>query len=235
VREKQLLIVEKYHDATVRAGVEEIAVEVAALHPLQYLPLAQLVFPSLRRSPAPAIAAIPDRVERIDPRPMAAYNLRNTASPNSLRVQVIDALDPSKTRPTGSLKLTTCSAELTDVFAIVAGYGNDNPADAQRAYLLGMHEVMPDAIPEYAALHGVVGCARSRAPGQARPAYRPAGKELLVTRFDPRDWRGRCRHRHRGRICCARYARHCIAPLPADVGSGRVATRVGSIQAREYC
>jgi len=93
-------------------------------------------------------------------------------------VQVIDALDPSKTRPNGSIKLTQCAAELADVFAIIAGYGSDNAADAQRAYLLGMHEVTPDAIPEYAE--------RAQwAPALDRALARldlllPAGKELLV-------------------------------------------------------
>jgi Zn-dependent protease with chaperone function len=141
VREKQLRIVEKYHDATVRAGVEEIAVEVAALHPLQHLPLAQLVFPSLRRSPRPQLQRF-----------LIALN------------ELIQA--------------DSCSAELTDVFAIVAGYGNNDPSDAQRAYLLGMHEVMPDAIPEYAACTEW-SVALDRALAKL-DLLTPAGKELLV-------------------------------------------------------
>jgi Zn-dependent protease with chaperone function len=177
VREKQLRIVEKYHDAATRAGVEEIAVEVAGLHPLQHLPLAQLVFPSLRRSPRPQLQrfliALNELIQADGRVQLEEYCLAKLVT-----VQVIDALDPSKTRPTGSLKLPACSAELTDVFAIVAGYGNDNPADAQRAYLLGMHEVMPDAIPEYAA-RTEWSLALDRALAKL-DLLTPAGKELLV-------------------------------------------------------
>jgi Zn-dependent protease with chaperone function len=177
VREKQLQIVEKYHDAAVRAGVEEIAVEVAALHPLQHLPLAQLVFPSLRRSPRPQLQrfliALNELIQADGRVQLEEYCLAKLVT-----VQVIDALDPSKSRPTGSLKLTSCGAELTDVFAIVAGYGNENPADAQRAYLLGMHEVMPDAIPEYAACPEF-SVALDRALAKL-DLLTPAGKELLV-------------------------------------------------------
>jgi Zn-dependent protease with chaperone function len=177
VREKQLSIVEKYHDATVRAGVEEIAAEVAGLHALQHLPLAQLVFPSLRRSPRPQLQrfliALNELIQADGRVQLEEYCLAKL-----ITVQVVDALNPSKANPTGSLKLPACSAELTDVFAIVAGYGNDNPADAQRAYLLGMHEVMPDAIPEYAAR-----AEWSVALDRALPKLdllAPAGKELLI-------------------------------------------------------
>jgi Zn-dependent protease with chaperone function len=177
VREKQLRIVEKYHDAAMRAGVEEIAVEVAELNPLQHLPLAQLVFPSLRRSPRPQLQrfliALNELIQADGRVQLEEYCLAKLVT-----VQVIDALDPSKARPTGSLKLPACSAELTDVFAIVAGYGNDNPADAQRAYLLGMHEVMPDAIPEYAACKEW-SVALDRALAKL-DLLAPAGKELLV-------------------------------------------------------
>jgi Zn-dependent protease with chaperone function len=177
VREKQLRIVEKFHDAATRAEVEEIAVEVAGLHPLQHLPLAQLVFPSLRRSPRPILQrfliALNELIQADGRVQLQEYCLAKLVT-----VQVIDALDPSKTRPTGSLKLPACSAELTDVFAIVAGYGNDNPADAQRAYLLGMHEVMPDAIPEYAA-RTEWSMALDRALAKL-DLLAPAGKELLV-------------------------------------------------------
>ena len=177
VREKQLRIVEKYHDAAMRAGVEEIAVEIAGLHPLQHLPLAQLVFPGLRRSPRPQLQRfliVLNELIQADGR----VQLEEYCLAKLITVQVIDALDPSKSRPTGSLKLTSCSAELTDVFAIVAGYGNENPADAQRAYLLGMHEVMPDAIPEYAAC-SEWSAALDRALAKL-DLLTPAGKELLV-------------------------------------------------------
>ena len=177
VREKQLRIVEKFHDAATRAGVEEIAAETGALHPMQRLPLAQLTFPCLRRRPRPQLQSflvLLNQLIQADGRvQLAEYCLARLIS-----AQVVDALDPSKSRPNGSLKLGACAQEIADVFAIVAGYGSDNPADAQRAYLLGMHEVLPDTIREYAE------CAEwSVSLDKALPKLdqlAPAGKELVV-------------------------------------------------------
>jgi len=177
VRAKQLGIVEKHHDAAVRAQVEEIAGDIAGLHPLQRLPLAQLAFPGLRRRPRPQLQAFLVTLNELI-QADGRVQLEEYCLAKLVAVQVVDALDPSKTKPSGSLKLPACARELTDLFAIVAGYGNDNPADAQRAYLLGMHEVLPDAIPEYAECSDF-------APALDRALPRldqllPAGKELLV-------------------------------------------------------
>ena len=177
VRDKQLRIVEKAHDAATRAGVEEIAAEVGALHPMQRLPLAQLTFPCLRRRPRPQLQSfliVLNQLIQADGRvQLAEYCLARLIS-----AQVIDALDPSKSKPTGSLKLPACTQEIADVFAILAGYGNDNPADAQRAYLLGMHEVMPDMIREYAECKEWALALDKALPKLDQLA--PAGKELVV-------------------------------------------------------
>jgi len=177
VRAKQLRIIEKHHDAAVRAQVEEMAAQIGGLHPMQRLPLAQLAFPSLRRQPRPQLQGFLVTLNELI-QADGGVHLEEYCLAKLVTVQVIDALDPSKTRPNGSIKLTQCAAELADVFAIIAGYGSDNAADAQRAYLLGMHEVTPDAIPEYAE--------RAQwAPALDRALARldlllPAGKELLV-------------------------------------------------------
>jgi Zn-dependent protease with chaperone function len=177
VRAKQLRIVEKYYDASVRAGVEELAADMRQLHPLQRLPLAQLAFPVLRRRPRPQLqgflVALNQLVQADGKVAIEEYCLAKL-----IGVQVIDALDPSKARPNGAVKLPAVAAEIVDVFAIVAEYGSDNPADAQRAYLLGMHEVLPDAIPAYAPPQEW-----SLALDRALPKLdllTPAGKELLV-------------------------------------------------------
>jgi Zn-dependent protease with chaperone function len=177
VRAKQLRIIEKHHDAAVRAQVEEMSAQIGGLHPMQRLPLAQLAFPSLRRQPRPQLQGFLVTLNELI-QADGGVHLEEYCLAKLVTVQVIDALDPSKTRPNGSIKLPACATELADVFAIVAGYGSDNAADAQRAYLLGMHEVTPDAIPEYAE--------RAQwAPALDRALARldlllPAGKELLV-------------------------------------------------------
>jgi hypothetical protein len=93
-------------------------------------------------------------------------------------VQVMDALDPSRARPTGSSKLTTCASEVADAIAIVAEYGADNEADAERAYLVGMNEVLPDDIAPYLQREEWMAALDRALP--ILNALTPAGKELLV-------------------------------------------------------
>lgn len=177
VREKQLHIVEKYYDTTFRAGVEQLAANMAQLNPLHRLPLAALAFPALRRHARPQLQTfllVLNQLVQAD----GEVSIEEYCLAKLIGVQVIDALDPSKARPTGSLKLAACAAEMTDVFAILAEYGSDNPADGQRAYLLGMHEVLPDSIPAYAPPQQW-----SATLDRALPKLdllTPAGKELLV-------------------------------------------------------
>ncbi len=176
-RTQQLGIVEKYFDASTRKGTDELCQGMAGLHPLQRLPLAQLAFPSLRRLPRPQLQTfliVLNQLALLD----GKSAIEDYCLGKLITVQVIDALDPSKARPNGSQKLPPLAAELADVFAIVAEYGSDNPADAERAYLLGMREVLPDAIPVYSGRKEW-----SLALDKALPKLDqllPAGKELLV-------------------------------------------------------
>jgi Zn-dependent protease with chaperone function len=176
-RAQQLGIVEKYFDAAMRAGTEQLNGALSDLHPLQRLPLAQLAFPSLRRLPRPQLQTFLIVLNQL-PRADGESAIENYCLSKLIGVQVVDALNPSKTQPNGSLKLPTCAAELADIFAIVAEYGSDHEADAQRAYLLGMNEVMPDAVPPYEERKEW-----SMALDRALPKLdllSPAGKELLV-------------------------------------------------------
>jgi Zn-dependent protease with chaperone function len=176
-RAKQLALVEKYFDASMRSGSEELCSGMTELHPLQRLPLAQLAFPQLRRLPRPQLQTfliVLNQLALID----GKGAIEDYCLGKLIGVQVVDALDPSKARPSGTQKLPALAAELTDVFAIVAEYGSDNEADAERAYLLGMHEVLPDAIPAYAERKEWA-LALDRALPKLDQLL-PAGKELLV-------------------------------------------------------
>ncbi len=177
VRAKQLQIVEKRYDASVRAGVEEIAKELVELHPMQRLPLAQLAFPTLRRRPRPQLQtfliALNDLIQADGRVQLEEYCLAKLVG-----IQVIDALDPSKATISGSNKLIDCKSELTAALAIVARYGNDDAGEAERAYLLGMNEVLPDAIDPYAPPDDFALALDRALPKLDRLA--PAGKELLV-------------------------------------------------------
>ena len=177
VRARQLAIVEKYIDAGTRTGTEQLAGDLPQLHALQRLPLAQLAFPALRRRPRPQLQTFLialNQLMQADGR----IELEEYCLGKLITVQVIDALDPSRTRPSGSAKLPACTADLADVFALVARHGTDNDADAQRAYLLGMHEVLPDTMPAYAPPQEWV-LALDRALMKLNQLT-PAGKELVV-------------------------------------------------------
>jgi hypothetical protein len=176
-RAKQLDIVEKRYDAATRAGLEEIAGEVANLHPLQRLPLAQLAFPALRRRPRPQLQtfliALNELIQADGRVQLEEYCLAKLVG-----VQVIDALDPSKAKMSGRNKLSDCKAEVTAVLAIIARYGNDDAAEAERAYLLGMHEVLPDSIDVYAPPDDFALVLDRALP--KLDLLTPAGTELLV-------------------------------------------------------
>jgi hypothetical protein len=177
MRGKQLDLLEKRFDANVRRGVEEILAETDALHPMQRLPLAQLAFPALRRQPRPQLQsfliALNELIQADGEVRLEEYCLAKLVA-----VQVMDALDPSKAQPTGSTKLVRCASEVADALAIVAAYGADNDADAERAYLVGMNEVLPDDIAPY-----MQRAEWTVALDHALPildALTPSGKELLV-------------------------------------------------------
>ncbi|MGE5167352.1 MAG: peptidase M48 Ste24p, partial [Deltaproteobacteria bacterium] len=177
MRGTQLGLLEKRFDANVRKGVEEILAETDTLHPMQRLPLAQLAFPALRRQPRPQLQtfliALNELIQADGEVRLEEYCLAKLVT-----VQVMDALDPSKARPTGSTKLVNCASEVADALAIVAAYGADNEADAERAYLVGMNEVLPDNIAPYmqrAEWTVALDCALP-----ILDALTPAGKELLV-------------------------------------------------------
>ena len=213
LRDKQLSSLEKRYDAATRAGVEEIAGEIADLHPMQRLPLAQLAFPALRRRPRPQLQtfliALNDLIQADGRVQLQEYCLVKLVS-----VQVIDALDPSKARTSGSNKLADCKREVTDVIAVIARYGNDDAGEAERAYLLGMHEVLPDAIDVYTPSEDF-----ALALDRALPkldALAPAGKELLIkglTRAIGADGKVAVSEAELLRTICA--ALHC--PLPPQL------------------
>ena len=177
VRAKQLGLIEKYFGAAMRAGVEEIATDIAGLHPMQRLPLAQLAFPALRRrarGELQTFVIVLRQLIQADGRvQLEEYCLATLVS-----TQVVEALDPSRASAAGSGKLPDCAAEIADVIATIARYGNDDAAEAARAFQLGMHEVLPDANIVYAPPADF-----ARALDVALPRLdklMPAGKELLV-------------------------------------------------------
>jgi Zn-dependent protease with chaperone function len=213
LRERQLRGLEKRYDAATRAGVEEIAGEIADLHPMQRLPLAQLAFPALRRRPRPQLqgflVALNELIQADGRVQLQEYCLAKLVG-----VQVIDSLDPSKAKTSGSNKLADCKGEVTSVIAVIARYGNDDASEAERAYLLGMHEVLPDAIDVYAPPEDFVLALDKALP--KLDLLSPMGKELLIkglTRAIGADGKVAVSEAELLRTICA--ALHC--PLPPQL------------------
>lgn len=177
IHTRQLALIERYYDTAMRQKVEELLPEVAALHPMQRLPLAALAFPALRKQPRPALQTfvlVLNQLIQAD----GQTSLEEYCLAKLVTVQVIEALDPSRSASIGRNKLPDCAAQVTDLFSIVARYGNDDEPAARHAYLQGMREVLPDSTAPYAppkewtmAMDGAL---------RALDLLAPAGKELLL-------------------------------------------------------
>jgi Zn-dependent protease with chaperone function len=148
VRARQLERIRRSHDAGTAADVETLAESTAGLHPMHRLPLAAMAFPALRRQPRPTLqrfVIILRELIHAD----GQVSLDEYCLARLVGVQVIDALSPAQTRVIGRARLTEADAELRDLFAVLAAYGHEDAESARRAYILGLHEVLPDAKPDY--------------------------------------------------------------------------------------
>ena len=177
LRVRQLDLLGARYDAGTRALVDALATQLVDLHPMQRLPLAALAFPGLRRRPRPQLTTFMIALcELIDAD--GRVTLDEYCLAKLIGLQVMDALNPAATQGVGRQKLSGVETELKDLLAIVAHYGHANATDAQRAYALGLREVLPDALIAYAPPQEWA-LALDRALPQL-DLLAPAGKELVV-------------------------------------------------------
>jgi Zn-dependent protease with chaperone function len=177
VRVKQVKLVEHYHDSGTATNVLALAEQVSALHPMQRLPLAALAFPALRRHPRPQLQVFVILLRQLI-KADGRVSLQEYCLSRLVGTQVIDALNPSATRVMGRVKLAQVAAEISDLFAILAEHGHEELQGARRAYALGLHEVLPNAKPDFAPPADW-----AMALDRALPKLdllTPAGKELVV-------------------------------------------------------
>ena len=215
-RERQFDLVERGRDAAVRARVAAFAQAMHLLHPMQRLPLASLAFPALRRKPRPQLQqflVLLNGLHDVDGR----IGIDEYCLGKLISVQVVESLDPSRARANGSLRLPQCRDAVIDVCALVAQYGHADAAAAQRAFLLGLAEVLPGEPAAYRPpAEGPAALDRALA---TLDRLQPAGKELLVrglTRAISEDDSVTVTEAELLRTICASL--HC--PLPALVGQG---------------
>ena len=119
---------------------------IAALHPLQRLPLLMRLFPALRRLSLAdrnrMLAAI-DEVAHADGKlGVYEYALARLAQQGL-------ADQPARRRPARELKLSEVTDELQIVFAVLAEHGGDDLTQARRAYEFGMSTLLPRERPEF--------------------------------------------------------------------------------------
>jgi len=149
----------------------------ATLHPMQRLPLAALSFPVLRLRPRPQLDTFMDTV-------FAVVNADGEVSlfeyclGRLLQVQVRESLDPSRYARFGRRKPGNVKQEFSTLLAVVAKAGNDDPAEAQRAYLAGMQRVLPrDHVPYAPPANGVLAL---DAVWEPLDALDPLAKQVMV-------------------------------------------------------
>jgi hypothetical protein len=122
---------------------------LAALHPMQLLPLAQLAFPALRRRPQEFIGrfvATLDELVHAD----GAVSLREYCLTRLVAIHLGEAVDPGRARVLGSLKLAECRPEVVGLLATLAAAGHPDPAAAARAFAAGVGLLFGSAAIAYA-------------------------------------------------------------------------------------
>lgn len=140
---------------------------LAQLHPMHRLPLAQLAFPVLRLRPRPELGAFVDAVHAVT-HTDGTLSLFEYCLGQLLQVQVMESLDPARHARFGRQRAGNVKQEFATLLAVVAQAGHVGDAEgARRAYLAGMHRVLP----------------RDHVP-YAPPA---AGVQALDTVWDPLD------------------------------------------------
>ncbi len=215
VRDKQLgEISSRMGTATVDVVQDLRQRFIAELHPAQRLPLAALTFPLLRKRPRPELDTFLDTVHaaiHTDGR----VSLFEYCLGRLLQVQVREALDPSQYARFGRRKPGSVKQEFATLLAVVAQAGNDDPAEAQRAYFTGMQRVLPrDHVPYAVPAEGVRAL---DAVWEPLDALDPLAKQMMVeaiTAAVSADGRVSVAEAELLRTICA--VLHC--PLPPMLG-----------------
>src|SRR5690348_10401710 len=177
VMAQQVRAVAQAFDAAMADATRSLAAQMADLHPMLRLPLAQLAFPALKRRPRPEINALVKTLDALihaDGR----VDLDEYCLAKLVQAQVVAALDPSASFKPGILKLADAQDELRDLAALVAHFGNDDDDSARRAFQAAMQDALPNASVMY-ALPEDWQTALDRALA-ALSRLRPEGKQLVV-------------------------------------------------------
>jgi hypothetical protein len=177
LQQKQVQAITRAFDASTAEAARSAVAQVAELHPMLRLPLAQLAFPALKRRPRPElerfVSALDTLIRADDKVELDEYCLAKL-----VHVQVIAALDPAAHFQAGSVRLHDAQDALRDLCALMAHFGAGDAEAARRAFLLGMQEALPGSTPLYAIPDDWQGALDKALEQLARLA--PEGKQLVV-------------------------------------------------------
>lgn len=177
LRERQLAEIQDLLTDGRRELADAFHAQVAALHPMQRLPLAAMVFPALRRRPRDYLERLVQALDRVI-RADGTVGLDEYCLARLVGAQVAEAIDPARARMVGRRRLADCRLEIGVLFAVLARHGHDNPDAARRAFLAGMHGVLPDRAPEFVVPKDWVVALDAALPALDR--LNPPSKQLLV-------------------------------------------------------
>jgi Zn-dependent protease with chaperone function len=210
VRDRQMYELAARHDERLSRQALDYADRLVDLPRSLHLPLAAMAMPSLRKRPRPELEHFMDTcfaLSHADGR----IDLFEYCLGRLLRIQVLGALDPSRTWVPGKRRLASVTAPALDLLAILAQAGHANHAEAQRAFMAGVNIAFPRLNASYRPPQDW-----QRALDDAWPVLdqvEPMGKELLLEALvaaASHDGRMSVAEAELLRVVCA--ALHC--PLP---------------------
>ena len=147
------------------------------LHPMLRLPLAALAFPVLRLRPRPELDTFMDTVHAMV-NADGQVSLFEYCLGRLLQTQVRESLDPSRHGGFGRKRIPDVRSEIATLLCVVAQAGNDDPQQAQHAYLAGIQRVLPsDYLPYLPRATGVLSLDAIWAP---LDALDPLAKQALI-------------------------------------------------------
>jgi Zn-dependent protease with chaperone function len=215
VMAKQVQAIAQAFDDALADAARGLASQMADLHPMLRLPLAQLAFPALKRRPRPEVDAF---VKTLDAMIHAdgRVDLDEYCLAKLVQAQVVAALDPSASFKPGTLKLAEARDELRDLAALLAHFGNDDDDSARRAFQAAMQDALPNASVMYALPEDWQSALDRSFAALSR--LRPEGKELAVhalTRAIAVDGKVTLAESELLRVTCAALG----CPLPVLLGN----------------
>ncbi|KAF1711296.1 peptidase M48 Ste24p [Pseudoxanthomonas kalamensis DSM 18571] len=148
-------IVPRLGEAVAQRAFDLRQAHLAELHPMLRLPLASLAFPVLRLRPRPELGAFMDCVHAVV-NTDGKVSLFEYCLGRLLETQLVESLDPARHARLGRRKPGNVKQEFATLLAVLAQAGNPSPMDAQRAYLAGLHRILPrDHLPYAPPAEGV--------------------------------------------------------------------------------